>query len=64
MLGDGPVATAPDALDALAELLGTTRRELVAAVVRASHRDWLRQLRKVLNEQEELGEVDPWNPED
>lgn len=57
--------SAPDALDALAELLGCSRRELVEAIVRASHRDWLRQLRKVIRDQQELGgeDEDPWTPE-
>ncbi len=54
-----------DPLDALASLLGITRRELVAAIVRASHRDWMRQLRRVLKEQEELPdeEVNLWDPD-
>ena len=57
--------SAPDALDALAELLGTTRAEVVRAIVRASHRDWLRQLRRVLREQNELPDVDSdlWDPD-
>jgi hypothetical protein len=49
----------------MAQLLGCSRRELVEAIVRASHRDWLRQLRKVIREQQELGgeDEDPWTPE-
>lgn len=54
--------SAPDALDQLASLLGTTRAELVRAIVRASHRDWVRQLRKVLREQRELPDDDDDDP--
>ncbi len=44
----------PDALDELARLLGISRRELVAAIVRESHRDWLRALKRELRKQREL----------
>lgn len=55
----------PDPLDALAQLLGISRAELVRAIVRASHRDWLRQLRKVLKDQLELPDEleDVWDPD-
>lgn len=48
--------SAPDALDVLANLLGISRRELVRAIVDASHRDWLRALRRELRKQRELPE--------
>lgn len=50
--------SAPDALDALADLLGVSRRELVAAIVRESHRDWLRALKRELRKQRELQDLD------
>jgi hypothetical protein len=58
------IPRAGDALDELAKLLGTTRRELVAAIVRASHRDWLRALKRELQKQHELDQDDPWDPEE
>lgn len=55
----------PDAIDLLCEVVGCTRAELVMAIVRESHRAWLRELRKVIREQQELGgeDDDPWTPE-
>lgn len=47
-----------DAIDELAKLLGTTRRELVAAIVRASHRDWQRTLRRELRKMQEIFDDD------
>lgn len=50
--------SAPDAIDALAELLGVTRKELIAAIVRASHRDWQRTLRRELRKMQEIFDDD------
>lgn len=53
-----------DELDELAKMLGTTRAELVKAIVRASMRDWKRTLRRELKKQLELGQDDPWEEEE
>lgn len=56
--------SAPDALELVAELVGTTRAELIRAIVSASSRDWLRALRQQLRKQRELGQeddTDPWD---
>ena len=45
-------------------MLGTTRAELIRTIVKASHRDWLRALRRELAKQRELSDDDPWNEED
>lgn len=54
-----------DALAKVAELVGTTRAELVRAIVSASLRDWRRELRKQLRRQLELpdDDIDLWDPE-
>ena len=56
-----------DALDALADLLGTTRRELVLAIVKASWRYYRTQLRRYYREHPEQDaelDVDLWDPEE
>jgi hypothetical protein len=58
------MASAPDPLDYLAKLLNTTRAELVRAIARASHRDWMRALKRELEKQRELDQEDPWDPEE
>jgi len=56
----------PDYFDKLADLVGATSGELRRAIVDASMRDWLRTLRRVLKEQQELPDVDVdlWDPEE
>lgn len=39
-------------------MLGTSKRELVAAIIRASQRDWTRELRRQLRRQRELNQLD------
>jgi len=57
--------TGTDALDKMAELLGTTRTELVRAIIRASTRDWRRELRREIRRQRELqdDDIDLWDPD-
>jgi ubiquinone biosynthesis protein UbiJ len=59
------VRSETDALDKLAQLLGTTRAELVRAIVRASSRDWQRELKRQLRRQLELPDQDQdlWDPD-
>lgn len=45
-------------------MLGTTRAELVRTIARASHRDWMRVLKRELKKQREVFDDDPWDEED
>jgi len=59
------VPSAADPLELLAQLLGITRRELVIAIIRESHKAWRRELAKQLRRQPELPdeETDLWDPD-